>query len=115
LSCVIGLNGARSDQHIRALVERIPDQELQFARLIAATLQPGQVVPLDPQLRPAQLRAEVIQSMHGCWQLRQVKSRLAHQRSSQLVQIFVARHQQFPGCLTQYEISLLVQLALCAD
>ena len=67
---VIGLNRAGGDQHVSTTCDGIADEEFEFAGLVAATLQAGQVVSFNPQFLAVQLLTEVFQLVYRCGQLR---------------------------------------------
>src|SRR3712207_7473949 len=48
---------------VGALREGLGHQELQLAGLVAAGGQPGAVVALDPELRPAEMLREILQRL----------------------------------------------------
>jgi hypothetical protein len=52
-AAVIRLDGARSDESVRSLGEGIGNQKLQFTRLVSASRQSQQIVPLDVNIRAA--------------------------------------------------------------
>ena len=68
---MVRLRGAGGDQHVGTALERGTDQELELARLVAAEAEPGLVVTLDQQPRPAELRLEARQPMQRGRQERQ--------------------------------------------
>ena len=55
---MVGLHGAYGNQCIRALGDCVGDQEFQFAGLVPAGRQAGQVVALDEQIGTAQCAAQ---------------------------------------------------------
>jgi len=55
---VVGLQRADGDDHVRALRAGLPQQQFQFARLVAAQRQTGQVVPFDQNAWAAQVGGE---------------------------------------------------------
>jgi hypothetical protein len=54
LAGVVRLQGADGDQRVRACLQRLADEELELAGLVAAAGKTGQVVALDPDLRAAE-------------------------------------------------------------
>ena len=59
LSRMVGLNRSSGYQHVSAGFNGIADQELEFSGLVSTTLQAGQVVSFNPELRTMQLLAKV--------------------------------------------------------
>jgi hypothetical protein len=64
LARVVGLHAADRDQRVAALGQRVGDQVLQLARLVAAEGEPAvAVVPLGPQRGAAEVRGQALQAM----------------------------------------------------
>ena len=59
LADVVGLHGTMGDQGVGALCQRVADQELELARLVAAGREAGAVVALDVEARAAEPPGEV--------------------------------------------------------
>ena len=63
---VVGLHAADADERVRALPERVGDQVLQLAGLVAAVGQPAvAVLALGPDAGTAEVIAEPVQRVHG--------------------------------------------------
>ena len=77
LACVIRLRRALSQNDIRALRLRFGQQELELARLVAATRHAGAVVALDPDLRAVERTGEVRQVLERRGQVREAHARKA--------------------------------------
>jgi hypothetical protein len=75
LATVIRLRRARCDQRVRALLQGLPDEKLELARLIAAKRKAGLIVALDEQLRPAEFSRKRFQFFNRRRQLGQRKTR----------------------------------------
>jgi len=54
---MVGLQRAVRDHRVRALRARLADEELEFARFVAAGGEAGAVVAFEPQIRAAEMRA----------------------------------------------------------
>jgi len=74
LAAVVGLHGRAEDDCIGAALHRHRQAVLEHSGLIAAESQPGQVVPFDIDLRPAQGRAETRQMLQRRIHLAQVNA-----------------------------------------
>ena len=58
LTAPVGLGVGAGDHRVGARRQNVGEQELELARLVAAEREPGQVVALDPDVGPAERRAE---------------------------------------------------------
>ena len=56
-AAMVALRRAAGDQRVGALRQRVGDEELELARLVAARKQAELIVALDPDVRPAAVRA----------------------------------------------------------
>ena len=84
-SRVVRLRKAPSgDERVRALGERIADEELRLPDLVAPERQPGEVVALDED-PPAQPPRQMRELMHGCLAVQQRKPRQQVEPLLQLV------------------------------
>ena len=75
LATVIRLRRARCDQRIRALLQRLANEKLELARLVAAKRKASLIVALDEQLRPAEFSRQRFQFFNRRGQLGQRKTR----------------------------------------
>jgi hypothetical protein len=69
LAHVIGLRRTLRDDRVGALPDRVRDQELELARLVAAAGEPCAVVTLDPQSRATEIGGQVVHGLEGCRQV----------------------------------------------
>ena len=90
---MVGLNRASGHQHVSAGFNGISDQKLEFAGLVAATFEAGQVISLDPQLLAVQLSTEIFQPVNRRWQLRQRSPWPSGQFKQQFVDIIFSGHR----------------------
>jgi hypothetical protein len=75
LATVIRLRRARCDQRIRALFQRLADEKLELARLVAAKREASLIVALDEQLRATEVSRKRFQFFNRRGQLGQRKTR----------------------------------------
>src|SRR3712207_7541536 len=63
---VVGLHAADRHQRVRALRDRVGDEVLELARLVAAVREPGvAVLALGPQLRAAEFRGQALERVRS--------------------------------------------------
>src|SRR5581483_2485232 len=95
LAAMIGLDRARADQRIGALVFCFRDEKLQFASFVAAEGESRLVVALDEDTRPAQRLRKTRQFFDWCWQMGKMKSR-EHFSSTKDTNFTKLKYKAFP-------------------
>ncbi len=57
----------------------VTDEEFEFSGLVAASFEPGEIVPFHPELRPAEQSPKIVEPMDWCGQQGEPRSRPGHQ------------------------------------
>ena len=65
LTCVVGLGGTLCQYDAGVLLRRLGLQEYERAGFVPTSGQTGTGIPLDPDVRPAQLPRQVLQGFKG--------------------------------------------------
>ncbi len=94
---MVGLDRPDGDEHVGTGRDRVAHEELELAGLVAAALEPGEVVAFDPQRRSVERPTEVVESVDRGGEQREGGAWPPVQRGTQLADPVGVGHRSRPA------------------